>query len=386
MKILIYTHEFIPHKGGVATYNYELARGLTELGQEVVVLAPRYSDKDIILDENLPFKIIRAKLPKRSIMESAWSFLHLPVGVWHFIKVQKQHRPDYVLVTNVVAHEYAAAARLFFTFRFALTIHGSEIYMHSLGKMINQWLKVPLMQWFFHKANKIICVSYSTQNLLNQKMSNLRDKTSVVYCGIDLNEFSTNKNYKELLRQFNLANQKVILTVARLSSGKGQDVVIQALPKLLKEIPNVKYLIVGDGRRRQELEKLVEKRGLKEAVIFAGAVDHNQLYDFYNVCNIFVMLSRRGKKESFGIVFLEAWAHEKPVIGGNIGGVDEVIDNGETGLLVDPNDVDAAAEAICQLLENEDLAVAMGKAGRKKAEKVFSRKAMAQKTLTLLQD
>jgi len=318
-------------------------------------------------------------------MESIWSFINWPLAACYLIKVMKRYEPDRLLITSAVAHEYAALARVFSLFRFTLVVHGTEVCMHFSKKGRRQCLKSRLMRWFFHKSDGIICVSHSTQDFLQQAVSGLRDRSFLIYYGINLNEFSRKKSPKKFLKQFNLINKKIILTVARLSGGKGQDVVIQALPRVLGKIPDVRYVIVGGGCERPKLEKIVEEKRLEEAVIFTGPLNHGQTGSFYHACDIFVMPSRRGKRESFGIVFLEAWAYEKPVIGGNVGGVTEVIEDGKTGLLVDPNDVDGVADAICRLLENEDLAKAMGKLGCKKAKETFSRNSMAQQTLDLLQ-
>lgn len=384
MKILIYTHEFIPYKGGVATYNYELANGLSELGHEVIVVAPSYSTEDSILDKKMPFNVVRTNLPIYSIMESNRSLVMLPVTAYRFIKVLRHYQPDCILITEHAAHESAALARLYYPFRFTLTVHGTEVYLHFARAGIKGWLKRWLMKCFFHKADRLICVSDSTKNLLEETVNKLQSKTSVIHIGIGLNKLSIKDNPEDLIKRFNLYDGKVILTVARLSSGKGQDVVIKALPKVVKEIPKTKYLVVGGGPTRSGMEKLSEALGVKESVLFAGSINREYLDYFYDRCDLFVMVSRRGKRESFGIVYLEAWKHEKPVIGGCVGGVGEVIEHEKTGLLIEPNDVNAVSEAICRLLRNEDLAKKMGKAGRQKLEREFSRQAMAQKTLELL--
>jgi len=381
MKILIYTHEFIPWGGGVATYNYELAKELSDLGHEVIVLAPKYCPEDTTLDKKMVFTVVRTTLPIDSAMQMNRNIMKLPGSVYRFLRVLQQYNPDRVLVTQAVAHESAALARLFRVFRFTLVVHGSEIYSHFAGGNLRKWPKRHLMRWFFHKATSIICVSRSTKDLLEQNISGLGKIISVVHLGIDPDKPSITNMSKRLLEKFDLQDQKVILTVARLSKGKGQDTVIKALPRILREIPNTKYVVVGDGSERSELEKLVDELRLRKSVLFTGGINREELGSFYNICDVFVMLS---KKESFGLVYLEAWAHEKPIIGGNVGGVGEVIDDEKTGLLVDPNDIEAAGESICRLLKNESLAKSLGKAGRRKVEGVFSRKFMAQKTLELL--
>jgi len=387
MKILIYTHEFVPYVGGVATYNYELAKGLYELGQDVIVLAPKYSSKDIIFDKQLPFSVIRTNLSIRSIMRLNRNSIKLPVSVYSFLKTLRRHNPDRVLITQAVAHESAALARIFYPFKFVLIVYGTEIRRHFAGRRLKRWLKSRLMHWFFHKADRIICISKATKKLLEQNTDNLLNKILIIYPGIDHNEVLFKKNSEKLLKRFNLFNQKIILTVARLANGKGQDIVIQALPKIIKKVPNIKYLVVGDGPNRFKLEKLAKDLGVQDMVLFTGFVNKEDLGNFYEICDVFIMLSRdEGTRvEGFGLVFLEAFAHEKAVIGGNSGGVSEVVEHKKTGFLIkDPTDVNAVAKAVIRLLKNKKLAKSMGRRGRKKTEKMFSRKYMAKEILEVL--
>ena len=390
MKILIYTHEFIPWAGGVATYNYELAKGLSELDQDVVVLAPRHSNEDVILDKKMPFKVVRANLFKKgSIMQLNRNIRMLPVSAWRFIKALRQYRPDRVLITQAVAHESAALARLFYPFNFTLTIHGSEIYMHFVGGRKKQWTKSRLMRWFFGKADRIICVSSFTEKLLSERINPPKKQTTVVRIGIDFETLLSSLNKRktqEIREKLKLEGNKVLLTVARLTPRKGQDTVIKVLPEVIRVFPEVKYVIVGTGNYRQSLEKIVREKGLSDKVIFAGKVSKEDLPSYYELCDIFIMLSRKSGEtvEGLGISFLEAMAFKKPLIGGDHGGVREVIEKGKNGYLVDPLNINNVAEAICRLLKDENLAKNMGEASRRKLEMEFSAKVMTQKTLELL--
>ena len=389
MKILIYTHEFIPCEGGVATYNYELANGLTELGNEVIVLAPKYSTEDSILDKKMPFNVVRTNLPIYSIMESKSSLVMLPVTAYRFIKVLRDYKPDRILITEHAAHEAAALARLYYPFRFTLTVHGTEVYLHFARAGIKGCLKRWLMKCFFHKADRIICVSLFTQRLLNEHVCLPPKKNAVIRNGIDFKTLLKSRNkYKsqQIHEKLGLDKNKVLLTVGRLTPRKGHDNVIKALPKVMEEFPEVNYVIVGTGNYHQTLEKIVKEKRLSGKVIFAGSVSKEELPSYYEICDIFIMLSRRSGNtvEGLGLAFLEAMVFKKPLIGGDHGGVREVIDDGKNGYLVDPNDFNAAAEKICKLLKDENLRKKMGKVGREKLEREFSRQAMAQKTLELL--
>ncbi len=137
--------------------------------------------------------------------------------------------------------------------------------------------------------------------------------------GVNLQTFQPQEPRRDLIERYDLAGKKVLVTVARLVPRKGHKVVLQALPAVLREVPNLRYVIAGDGPEKANLQKLVHELGLEEAVIFVGDVPHNQICDFYNLCDVFIMVNRLeagGDVESFGMVFTEANAVGKPVIGG----------------------------------------------------------------------
>jgi glycosyltransferase involved in cell wall biosynthesis len=164
----------------------------------------------------------------------------------------------------------------------------------------------------------------------------------------------------------------MLLTVARLDASeryKGMDLVIQALPQVLTAVPDTRYVIVGDGDDRPRLESLAQAVGVTEHVCFAGVKVGDELAKYYETCDVFVMPSRA---EGFGIVFLEAMAFGKPVIGGKHGGTPDVVRDGVTGFLVEYGDVDGLAARILSLLQDEGLQKQMGQAGRQYMEENFT--------------
>src|SRR5262249_30414488 len=147
--------------------------------------------------------------------------------------------------------------------------------------------------------------------------------------------------------------KQILLTVARLDARKGHETVLNALPEVLKRHPDTVYIIVGDGPERSKLEELTKSLNLTAHVKFAGRVSEADLLAYYHACNLFVQPNRRmpdGDDEGFGLVFIEAGACCKPVIGGRSGGVPEAIQEGVTGLLVDGNSVKQTQDAIVRLL------------------------------------
>jgi len=161
---------------------------------------------------------------------------------------------------------------------------------------------------------------------------------------------------------------RVILSVARLSAEegyKGIDTVIRALPRIKSRVPDVQFVIAGDGDDRPRLEQLARKSGVSELVVFLGSLpaSSSELQYAYSNCEIFALPS---KGEGFGLVFLEAMAFGKPVIGGAHGGTLDVIQEGVTGYLVTHGNVDQLADALTHLLTDDRLRDEMGERAKER--------------------
>lgn len=156
---------------------------------------------------------------------------------------------------------------------------------------------------------------------------------------------------------------KLLLTVARLNASqrwKGVDCVIEAMPQVLREVPDVHYVVVGSGSDLERLQSLAVQRGLKDKVSFVGRQPEWALREYYRNCDIFVMPSRG---EGFGIVYLEAMFYKKAVIAGDHGGCRAVVEGGRTGLLARYGDIDGLSEAIVGLLHDDQQRLRIGEAG-----------------------
>jgi phosphatidyl-myo-inositol dimannoside synthase len=173
----------------------------------------------------------------------------------------------------------------------------------------------------------------------------------------------------------------VVLTVGRLAASekyKGHDVMLDAWPMVLREIPEARYLIAGDGDDRARLQARAQEMGLAASVTFMGGVSGAELQSCYDDCQVFALParteldSRAPRGEGFGIVFLEAMAHGKPVVGPNVGAPTEFIHDGKHGLLVDPVDPAKLAQALVELLTQTERARQMGEAGRQWVQQQYS--------------
>lgn len=270
-------------------------------------------------------------------------------------------------------------------------------YEGYLGLWLRQWFKLPYVVYAYgneildvmrsaryqkprialQHANRIIAISRFTANLL-QEAGVAPDQIEIVYPGCNVDRFRPlpqRKNFRKKLLGSRYGD-RLILTVGGLVERKGQDMVIRALPRVCQRVPDASYLIVGDGPYRSQLEKIAVQMGVRDRVIFAGKIPNQDLAPLYSLCDIFVMPSRDQSEqcdvEGFGVVYLEANACGKPVIGGRSGGVPEAVADGVTGLLVDPHDPADIANAITRLLTDADLSARLGQQGRLRVTRDFT--------------
>ncbi len=179
---------------------------------------------------------------------------------------------------------------------------------------------------------------------------------------------------------------RVILTVGRWLASeryKGMDTLITALPKLLTRWPELQLVAVGDGDDRNWLEDLAEECGVNMHVHFLSGLSYAQLAACYSACEIFALPSRG---EGFGLVYLEAMACGKPVIGGAHGGAPEVIEDGKTGYLVQHGDAVQLATSIETLLANPEIAREMGRRGKERVEHGFRFNVFAKSLKKILRE
>jgi len=169
-----------------------------------------------------------------------------------------------------------------------------------------------------------------------------------------------------------LDGKRIILTVGRFTPRKGQDMTIRALPRLLSRHPDVMYVMAGGGcyDNYDECVHLIDELNLQNHAFLLKDLDDNSVAWLYENCEVFIMANRtlaNSDTEGYGIVFLEAGAWGKPVVGGRAGGAMDAVDDGVTGILVDGTSEESIADALNRLLSDRELAHRMGEAGRCKA-------------------
>lgn len=373
-KMLIATLDFPPMVGGVAQYLSGLARNLAY--DKIILLAPEMDGAEEF-DKKQDYKIYRKKLISRSVfLWPKW----LPL-LYHLFKIVRREKIEVVFVAQVLPIGTAAfIIKKILGIPYVVSCHGMDILT---GK--SSWRKAKLMNKIFAQAEFVVSNSEYTKNELI-KFGVPQEKIKIVYpCPAEVVE-PTQEKIEEIKNRYNLGGKKIILSVSRLVSRKGQDKVIEAMPKILEAVPEARYVIVGDGGERKKLEELTNGTGGREKIIFTGMVDVEYLAALYSLCDVFIMVSRQkgGDVEGFGLVYLEANQYGKPVIAGRSGGVREAVIDGSTGILVDPLDVNQISEALIKLLEDDSLANQLGERGRERVKKEFSWTQQIEKIKNLL--
>ena len=216
-------------------------------------------------------------------------------------------------------------------------------------------------------TKKTIAVSESVKESCIKKRKVNKDKLIVMHNGIPINEFIPLEK-EQILKErekFNVnPDTKVIGTVARLREEKGVRFIIESVPKILDIFPDTKFFIAGDGPLKHELENLSKDLGVNDQIIFAGF--RNDIPSVLSIIDFFVAPSLT---EGSPIGILEAMAMGKPIVATNVGGIKEILKDGETGLFVPSKDSESLAQKAIYLLKNENVAKCLGEKAREESRK-----------------
>ena len=204
-----------------------------------------------------------------------------------------------------------------------------------------------------------------------------RSKYSVVYSGMQLEPFLKATPDPAFRRHLEIPDSApVIGKIARLFELKGHDVLLHAAPRIVREFPEVRFLLVGDGLRRAELERMAVDLGVRENVVFAGLVDPEAIPRYVGVMDVLAHFSLR---EGLPRTVVQALAGGVPAVGFDLDGTPEVIETGRTGILCPAGDERAAEEALLDLLRSPRKRRALGAEGRRRVSRRFDWRAMVDK-------
>ena len=277
-------------------------------------------------------------------------------------RLVRRHRINVVCIGELVAGSWLGIAlRKALGTRLMIYVHGEEITTATSGRLHGSKRRD-----YLNEADKVITVSSSTCDALTQQMGLRAEQVSLIRDGVDADRFTPGERDPGLVQQHGLEGRKVVLTPGHLVPCKGADMGIRAMARVLRQRPDVHYLVVGDGELRPELERLIAQENLGAQVTLVGAVSGSDLVRYIRLCDLLLVPSRTmpdGDTEGLGLVFREANACGKPVIGGRAGGNAEAVVDGESGFLVNGEDPDDIATRVLEVLGDDALAAHLGARG-----------------------
>lgn len=368
MKILFLTDNFLPHWGGSRVIFYNICKNLPP--GEIVVLT-RYTKNSKEFDKKQDFKIYRIllfTLPKKFF----GVFYQIPIYLFLFFAtlfVICRERPQILFVGESLPSGFIAyLIKKMLALPYVVFTFAEDITILSMFKRESR-----IQHSVLNSADKVIATCSFIEGFLRKEIGIPPQRILKILPGIgeEIINFQIDRDrLSKIKSELQLEDKKVIFTCARLIERKGVDNVIKSLPRVIEKIPNLIYLIGGEGEHRKNLENLVRLHRLERYVRFIGKIHHyKDLPYFYALCDIFIMPSRRLKNqdvEGFGLVFLEAGVFEKPVIGPNIGGPTDAVLDGITGLQIDPYDIDEISQALIKILSDREFAQNLGRNARKR--------------------
>ncbi len=361
MNILFLSTHF--NTGGISSYLSTLSRGLVKKGHQAWIAT---SGGNLVESLNaLGVEHITLNIRTKSELDYRIYFSLLPLkGI-----IQK-NKIDVIHAQTRVTQVMATCLSKLTGKPFVSTCHG--FFQPRLSRRI-----------FPCWGQKVIAISEAVSEHLRKDFGVDSKKVVLIRNGIDLENFPlVSFQTKEIKRRaFGLTDEPIVGIIARLSSVKGHDVLIEAMKKVVAEFPKAKLLVVGEGSLEKKFKSMVEAFKLSENVCFYPVV--NQSLEMLSLFDVFVMPSRQ---EGLGLSVMEAQAAGLPVVASKVGGLPTLIDDGVTGLLVPPENPDVLAEAILLLLRNKDKAREMGERARSFIQKEFSAERMVEETIKVYRE
>ncbi len=376
MRLLFVTQDFPPDVGGIQTYSWELAPRLARRCEQFRLLAPaRPGDTEI--DASLDFPVDR--LPIRSdllVLRAIPAIFRLARRMSIDVAFHVQWQT--ALASLLVRRFTGTPARL------AVTLHGRDT-------VFNPFERSPLRQGYdclrrktVEAADHVLPVS----QFLARRAHHLGASDSQI--STVSNATNPDVFYPDpapsLRSELDAEGRPIVLTAGRMVPKKGFDTALRALGHVRHEVPNVLLLLAGTGPEESSLKQLAQELDLEAHVRFLGDLSQDQLRRHYTLADVFMMVGREvpNDVEGFGLVYLEANACGTPVVGARTGGVPDAVRDGETGLLVPPEDPAAAAEALTRLLTTPEFAQRLGQQGQERIQKEANWDRVADQIYTLL--
>lgn len=350
LKVAMFTNNYLPFIGGVPISIERLRRGLENLGDTIVVVAPGYKDQPKA-EKNV------LRVPSLLSMGEKREFRLANIFIRRIRKQVRAFRPDLIHIHHPI---WLGSLGVFMARRLKVpaiyTYHTRlEHYAHFVplpGLIFRNLISHALIKRFANKCDGVIVPTDSTEEYL--RMIGVKTPTFVQPTGIEYTRFQavTHSDTAELRNTLKLNNKKVFISVSRLSNEKNIDFMIDAIRALRQETNEpFHFLMIGEGHQKDRLQSKIEALGLATHITLVGAVPPEEMALWYRLGDVFLFAS---KSETQGMVILEAMAAGLPVVAVRSSGIDDVIRHGFNGFKT-PERQDQWCAQVKRLLEDDEL-------------------------------
>lgn len=351
MRVLVVTNDLPPRIGGIQYYVDQLARGLTEAGDEVTLFGSSY-EGDRQWDRSAPFRVVR---------EPTGTLLPTPMVLRHTLRMVERYQADVVVFGAAFPLGLMGPAIVKRTgVPYVAFTHGLEV----------STVRVPggskLLRRIGSDASLITFVSHwCDQNL--RPAFGPAPRYEMLPPAVDESLYNPGVDAFMIRERYGFGDDPVVVCVSRVVERKGQDTLIRVFPELRRRVGGARLLIVGGGPYLDEIRAQASSSEAAEFITVTGQVPDAELPSYFAAGDVFAMPCRERKGglevEAFGIVFIQAAGIGRPVVAGNIGGVPDALVDTKTGLLVDGESDAAVLNAVAGLLGDPERATGMGEAG-----------------------
>ncbi|MGI9285762.1 MAG: glycosyltransferase family 4 protein [Pseudomonadales bacterium] len=363
-KYLLLSEIFPPKTGGSGRWFWDLYTRVG--GQDVIVVTDKAEDA-AGSDSDSGLVTHRVRMASES-----WGILRLKGIVFYIIliaqviKLARKYNVESIHCGRTLPEGVVAMiVKLLTGTPYHCYVHGEDIEMCRSSREFTFLVKMVIRY-----ANKLICNSENSANLLRQWWNAKEHQICVLHPGVDASAFTPPlaDSVTDLL-----PGRRVIVTVSRLQPRKGHDVLIKAMPRILQQHPDITYAIVGSGKQENVLRQLIDELAIGDSVILLGECSEAEMKRWYQRSDLFVLPNRQigNDVEGFGIVLLEAQACGTPVIAGDSGGTKETMEIGKTGYVLDCSSPEGLVTLISNLFADPKQLATMGAEARERILQVF---------------
>ncbi len=389
MKIAIASDIYYPMTNGVAVFSHNLANGLAARGHEVLVICPSFSGKYHVNTEKngvktahltstrFPFypdqinkvpekkEVFGVHLPRTHYKNGIWWSTH-PYG--EIKKLLDDFQPD---VVHLQTAETIALAIVRYVRKYGIplvstghaypdNVTGQFKFLKPVKKPVDAAVRAYMASFLRSSEYATVPTEMAIDGLLPKDRKKFKVAVEALSNGVDLSQFNDKPADPKILKKYNLDNKKQrVLYVGRVDPEKSIGTVVDAFAEVLKKMPDVELLIVGDGTDRTNLEERVAKIGISDNVRFLGRVIPPDLFDIYKCGTLFATAS---ETETQGIVLIEAAATGLPLVAVDAGAVKELCQNRKNGILCATGEAKEMARAMKKILSDPALCKKYGKA------------------------